>query len=98
VDFLYSCHKILLYHSFCQQDSIKVSKLPSDVTEDALKLFFENRRKCGGGEIKKFTFFQEKGTGVAFITYRDQTGKVVFAFCVCAVYYQFSTITNKFAA
>ncbi|KAJ8316973.1 hypothetical protein KUTeg_004877 [Tegillarca granosa] len=48
---------------------IKVSELPEGVTEDALTLFFENRRKFGGGSIESCSFDETNTT--AFITFEE---------------------------
>lgn len=43
--------------------------------EELLQLYFENSKKSGGGPIKSFIMDGE--SSVAFITFEDETGKVV---------------------
>lgn len=51
---------------------IKVSEIPEGATEDALTLFFENRRKFGGGNIESCSLDETNGT--AFITFEEPEG------------------------
>ncbi|XP_060085669.1 cuticle collagen bli-1-like [Ylistrum balloti] len=48
---------------------IKVTDLPPNITEDSLTLFFENKKKSGGGEIEDVDFRKE--SAMAILTFKD---------------------------
>lgn len=52
---------------------LRVSKIPSDATEDALTFFFENTRKSGGGDVEEVDYDEENHT--AIVTFEEDDGK-----------------------
>ncbi|CAC5424291.1 Protein mono-ADP-ribosyltransferase PARP15 [Mytilus coruscus] len=48
---------------------LKVTKLPSDTTEDGLQFFFENTRKFGGGDVEDVEY--DEDTKTAIITFEE---------------------------
>ncbi|CAG2216881.1 unnamed protein product [Mytilus edulis] len=48
---------------------LRVSKIPSDATEDALTFFFENTRKSGGGDVEEVDYDEENHT--AIVTFEE---------------------------
>ncbi|KAK3600834.1 hypothetical protein CHS0354_014195 [Potamilus streckersoni] len=48
---------------------IRVHGLAMSISKDTLELFFENTKKCGGGEIENLEWERKKGE--AFITFKD---------------------------
>ncbi|XP_076078269.1 protein mono-ADP-ribosyltransferase PARP14-like isoform X2 [Mytilus galloprovincialis] len=48
---------------------LKVTKLPSDTTEDGLRFFFENRRKFGGGDVQDVEY--DEDTKTAIVTFEE---------------------------
>ncbi|CAG2237686.1 unnamed protein product [Mytilus edulis] len=48
---------------------LKVTKLPSDTTEDGLRFFFENRRKFGGGDVQDVEY--DEDTRTAIVTFEE---------------------------
>ena len=60
-------------------DTIKVAGLPESVSQDMVVMYFENKKRSGGGEIKSFNLMLNKGKAV--ITFKDPAGwfrKIVF--------------------
>ena len=55
--------------------SIEVSGVNKDTSQETLKMFFQNRRKSGGGKIDHIWF--EEGTGNFVITFENRDGKQV---------------------
>ena len=51
--------------------TIEVRGIPSDASEDIVRMFFENRKRSGGGEVKNVSL-DKKGTAV--ITFYDAEG------------------------
>ncbi|CAC5424296.1 unnamed protein product [Mytilus coruscus] len=49
---------------------LKVTKLPSETTEDGLRFFFENTRKFGGGDIEDVEY--DEDTASAIITFEEE--------------------------
>ncbi|XP_062600984.1 protein mono-ADP-ribosyltransferase PARP14-like [Saccostrea cucullata] len=52
-----------------QRGAIKVTKLPSGTSEEELTLFFESRKKSGGGEVDKVKY--DEDTNSAIIWFED---------------------------
>ena len=52
-------------------DRIKVSKLPDEATEDGLTLFFENRKRSGGGAVVAVDYDRKNKTAVVIFTDED---------------------------
>ena len=55
--------------------SIEVSGVNKDTSQETLKMFFQNRRKSGGGKIDHIWF--EEDTGNFVITFENRDGKQV---------------------
>ena len=53
-----------------QVSTILVKGLRDCHTESALRLFFSNKRKCGGGDITNVVIKKE----IAYVTFADQKG------------------------
>ena len=51
---------------------IKVIHLPDKTTEDNLRLFFENTRRSGGGDIVNIEYKKDDATAV--ITFEEEDG------------------------
>ena len=54
-------------------DTILVKGLKDCHTESALRLFFTNKRKCGGGDVTNVDIKAE----IAYVTFADQKGSVL---------------------
>ena len=52
---------------------VKITGLTSPFEEDMLAMFFENKRRSGGGDIENIE--SDPGKGQAFITYVNSEGK-----------------------
>ena len=52
---------------------LEISGIPSDISEDILMGFLQNKKQCWGGEIEHFEFCADKGT--ALVTYADLAGQ-----------------------
>ena len=55
--------------------SLEIGNLPDNVTEDVLRMFFENVRRSGGGDVKRIIHRQENNT--AIITFHSSDGKAI---------------------
>ena len=53
----------------CQPRAIRVQGICKDTSEELLQLFFENRRKSGGGDLENVDYHNEEG--IAVITFKD---------------------------
>ena len=53
--------------------SIEVSRVNKETSQETLKMFFENRRKSGGGQIENVWFNKSNGNYV--ITFKNREGK-----------------------
>ena len=53
----------------CRPRAIHVQGICKDTSEEFLQLFFENRRKSGGGDIEHVDYHNEEG--IAVITFKD---------------------------
>ena len=53
-------------------DTIKASGFDAMETEDLIAMFFENRKRSGGGKVASFQFFQEER--VAIVQFKSPTG------------------------
>ena len=54
--------------------SIEVSGVNKETSQETLKMFFENRRKSGGGQIEDVWF--NKSNGNYIITFENREGKL----------------------
>lgn len=63
-------------HDSCRM--VLVKGITSDMSKDALELFFENRKKSGGGEIENTTIDLKKGEAV--IEFKSSKGNLTFSF------------------
>ena len=54
--------------------SIEVSGVNKETSQETLKMFFENRRKSGGGQIEDVWF--NKSNGNYIITFKNREGKL----------------------
>jgi hypothetical protein len=52
--------------------AIRVRGINDKIPEDMLKLFFENERRSGGGDIEDF--FVDRPSGFAVITFESREG------------------------
>ena len=57
--------------------SIEVSGVSKDTSQETLKMFFQNRRKSGGGKIDHIWF--EEDTGNFVITFENRDGKQILS-------------------
>ena len=48
--------------------AIKVTKLPPGTSEEAITLFFENRKKSGGGDVEKVEYDEANHSAVVWFT------------------------------
>lgn len=53
--------------------TVRVEGIRADTTNDTLEIFFENKKKSGGGDICETT--RSKGSSTALIEFLDVTGK-----------------------
>ena len=53
-------------------NTIEVSGIPETTSEEFLRMYFENKKRSGGGDIKTMTY--DKQEGVATITFSDSSG------------------------
>ena len=53
--------------------TIQVAGLPANTNEEWIWLYFENKRRSGGGEVENVDF--RRDAGVAFVTFKDADGK-----------------------
>ena len=53
-----------LDYGTCRPKAINVEGIPNDTSEDYLSMFFENRRRCGGGEIEQLDYDKEEHSAV----------------------------------
>ena len=56
-----------------QECTVKVTGISPDTTENILRMFFENKKQSGGGDIAAIMHRQREGT--ALITFTEQDGK-----------------------
>ena len=52
--------------------TIEVQGIPSEASEEVIRLFFENKKRSGGGEVKNVSLDKEEGTAV--ITFYNADG------------------------
>ena len=57
-------------------DTILVKGLKECHTESALKLFFTNKKKCGGGDITKISINKES----AYVSFADPKGRFAYMY------------------
>ena len=55
--------------------AILVEGIDSNTGKDVLEMFFENKKRSGGGEIERIQMFPKDGR--AIIRFADKEGKVV---------------------
>lgn len=53
-------------------NTIEVSGIPEKTSEDFLRMYFENKRRSGGSEVKAMNYRPEEG--IATITFSDPGG------------------------
>lgn len=53
--------------------AVKVMNLPLKISEEQLELFFENRKKSGGGEVERVEY--DVDTNSAVVWFKDTNGK-----------------------
>jgi hypothetical protein len=51
---------------------VKINGIPKTVTEEALELYLENKRKSGGGKVKTIDY--NSTAGFATVLFEDDTG------------------------
>jgi len=61
-----------------ESTTFDVSNIPEDMSEDTLRMIFENKRFGGGGEVTNIDY--EKGRGLAVITLSDPEGILSYSF------------------
>jgi hypothetical protein len=52
--------------------ALRVTKLPPGTSEEQITLFFENRKKSGGGEVEKVEY--DEAAGSAVVWFKDADG------------------------
>ena len=62
----------LSYQDSIEQRTIWVEKLPDDIDQELLEMYFENP-KSGGGEIERISMEKE---GSAMIIFKEKEGKL----------------------
>ena len=58
---------------YVEQPMVKISGVTQNISEETLELYFENTKRCGGGEIKSIDMFPSMQA--AIITFEDTAGK-----------------------
>ena len=71
-------------------DSILVKNLPPSVNADLLELFFESKRKQGGGPVKHVSL--DKENHVAVIEFEEPEGKLSKAIIFISFYSSLSRV------
>ncbi len=69
--------------------TIEVAGLAANTTEDSVWNYFENKRRSGGGAVE--TVDLRSDTGVAFVTFKDDNGKLFIL-----IYLLFVSYNNRF--
>ena len=64
-----------LDHESCRPKAIKVQGIHKSTSESYMHVFFDNRRKSGGGEIEHLDFDTEEGTAV--IVFKDADSELI---------------------
>lgn len=54
--------------------TIFVSSLPKDTSKDDLQIYFQSKKKSGGGDVEEIAFDSTE-TGIAKIVFADSHGK-----------------------
>ena len=62
----------------CRPKAVRVSGIKSHTSKDFLQLFFENRRRSGGGEIDDLEYGEEEGIAVA--TFKDAECEFIYGY------------------
>uniref|UniRef100_A0A8B8E892 Poly [ADP-ribose] polymerase n=1 Tax=Crassostrea virginica TaxID=6565 RepID=A0A8B8E892_CRAVI len=57
--------------------AIKVTKLPPGTTEEAITLFFETRKRSGGGEVEKVEYDEANHSAVVWFTEAEAVSRVL---------------------
>ena len=52
--------------------TIEVRGIKTSTTDDAIELFFESKRRSGGGPVEKVT--QDKDNNVTYVTFEEPLG------------------------
>ena len=72
--------------------SVEVKGLDADTNEETIQLYFENKRRSGGGPVEELKYKQ--GSGVATITFKEAEGEFelhlfqqssVYVLCLCCM-------------
>ena len=53
----------------CQPRAIRIQGIYKETSEEYLQIFFENRRKSGGGDVEHVDYENEEG--IAVITFKE---------------------------
>ena len=53
--------------------SVEVKGLGDNTNKDTIQLYFENKRRSGGGPVEELNY--DKGSGVAIITFSEAEGE-----------------------
>ena len=65
---------------------IKVTKLPPDTTEEAITLFFENRKRNGGGEVAKVEY--DEANHSAVVWFKEARGMDLLLFLMYILFFK----------
>ena len=59
----------------CRPKAIRVKGIGSGTSEAFLRLFYENQRECGGGNIERLDYDPQKG--IAVIIFEDADSELI---------------------
>ena len=65
-------HATVYDQSICESSTVNVRNIPEYMSEDMIRMIFENKRFGGGGEVTDIVY--EKGRGSAVVTFSDPEG------------------------
>ena len=57
-----------------EENCIKVTQLPQDISEDKLRIIFQNKRNQGGGPVEKIILNRDGRTCWALVYFKSPQG------------------------
>ena len=66
------CFKVSPVHDAWDGKTIEVRGINTFTTDDAIELFFESKRRSGGGPVEKMT--RDTDNNVTYVTFEDPLG------------------------
>ena len=64
-----------LDRELCRPKAIRVKRIGPRTSEEFLRLFFENQRECGGGDIEQLDYDPQEG--IAVIIFEDADSELI---------------------